>query len=250
MKTNIPKHIGIIMDGNRRWAGKRRLPLFAGHSEGAKRIEPLVAYGAKQGISYITFWAFSTENWERGDREVNTLLRVFRRVLKDPMLDRLQKNGVRVNVIGDLSPFPQDITEGVKKIMESSKNNKRITATFALNYGGRFEILRAVNRLMKVYSSSEGVRLRRMTESRSSRRTSFTQTITEQVFAEYLYTAGIPDPDLIIRTGGEMRLSGFLAWQSVYSELYFTECLWPDFDEMEFQKSLDEYARRERRFGR
>ncbi|MBI2034575.1 MAG: di-trans,poly-cis-decaprenylcistransferase [Candidatus Levybacteria bacterium] len=228
MNKQIPEHVGIIMDGNRRWAKKRRLPLFAGHNEGAKRIEPLVAYAAKQGISYLTLWAFSTENWERGDKEVRTLLAVFRRVLKDPMLDRLQKDGVRVNVIGDLSPFPRDITEGVKRIIQSSKNNKRITATFALNYGGRAEILRAV---------------KQVTSHKS-------QVTSEKEFAQYLYTAGMPDPDMIIRTGGETRLSGFLAWQSVYSELYFTETLWPDFDEKAFQKALDEYARRERRFGK
>ena len=228
MKVTIPKHIGIIMDGNRRWAGQMRLPLFAGHSEGAKRIEPIVEQAAKQGVGFITFWAFSTENWERSDKEINTLLRVFRRVLKDPMLDRLQKNGVRVNIIGDLAPFPQDIAEGVGKIMLSSKNNKRITATFALNYGGRAEILRAINKMSNVK----------------------TWNVSEEEFNKYLYTTGVPDPDLIIRTGGEMRLSGFLAWQSVYSELYFTDTLWPDFNEEEFQKALDEYAKRERRFGR
>src|SRR3989344_5888490 len=150
MKSNVPTHIGIIMDGNRRWARQRRLPFFAGHSEGAKRIEPLVAYAAKKGVKYLTFWAFSTENWERGDREVNTLLRVFRRVLKDPMLDRLQKNGVRVNVIGDLSSFPKDIIDGVERIIGTSKDNKKITATFALNYGGRAEIVRAVNKMSNV----------------------------------------------------------------------------------------------------
>lgn len=239
MKTNVPKHVGIIMDGNRRWASKRRLPLFAGHSEGAKRIEPLVAYGAKHGIKYLTFWAFSTENWERGDKEVNTLLRVFRRVLKDPMLDRLQKNGVCVKVIGDFSQFPKDIVSGIKNIMDSSKENKRITATFAVNYGGRAEILRAISNIKYLAPWQSG----QISKNNNT-------NITEEKFKSLLYTSDLPDPDLIIRTGGEMRLSGFLAWQSVYSELYFTDTLWPDFNEVAFQKSLDEYTRRERRFGR
>lgn len=226
--TGVPQHIGIIMDGNRRWAKRKHLPIFMGHREGKKRVEPLVDFAARVGITHLTFWAFSTENWQREEQEVQSLLQVFRESLQDPMIERLQKNGVKVNILGDLSAFPHDIQKGIEHIVIKSKDNTRITVNFALNYGGRQEILHAINSLMKVKQA----------------------IVTEEIFAEYLYTTGQPNPDLIIRTGGAQRLSGFLPWQSVYSELYFTETFWPDFDEQEFEKAIKEYQKRQRRFGK
>jgi undecaprenyl diphosphate synthase len=229
MKKNFSlNHIAFIMDGNRRWAKKRRLPFVVGHHKGAERIEPLVACAAEQGIKYVTFWAFSSENWKRGEKEVSFLMKVFREFIRSSVVNRMMENGVRVKIIGDIESFPADIVEGVKEIVERSKDNKTITATFALNYGGRREILRVVNQLLKEGKKDVG----------------------EEEFSEYLYTSDMPDPDMIVRTGGEQRLSGFLPWQGAYSELYFVETLWPDFTEKEFEKAIEEYGRRERRFGK
>lgn len=231
-KDNIVlKHIAFIMDGNRRWAKARKMPLLLGHKKGAERIEPLVEYAARRGIEYITFWAFSSENWRRGEEEVGFLMRVFRDFLGSTVVKRMMEKGVRVKVIGDLGKFPEDIVDGVNKILERSENNKTITATFALNYGGRSEILSAVNRILEM-----DMRLK--------------EGVSEEVFSSYLFTDELPDPDLIVRTGGEKRLSGFLPWQSVYSELCFVDTLWPDIDERKFDELIVEYGRRERRFGK
>ncbi len=216
------------MDGNRRWANKRHLPLFAGHERGARVIEPLVDHAIKIGISYLTFWAFSTENWKRSEEEVQTLMDVFRKALHDPMMKRLDSSGARIKVIGDMTPFPSDIIERVDKLIEKTKENTKLTVNFALNYGGRQEILQAVNRLLK--------------ENKGE--------VTEEMFAEKLYTAGQPDPDLIIRTGGEQRLSGYLPWQGVYSELAFVDTYWPDFSPEVFDTVLSDFASRQRRFGK
>lgn len=229
MDTAFPKHVGFIMDGNRRWARKNRLQLLLGHENGVRRIEPLVELAAKKGIQYVTFWAFSTENWHRSKEEVVVLLDVFRKALSDPMMNRLKKNGVLVKVIGDISLFPRDIQERVGAIIDGTKNNDKITANFALNYGGRDEILRAVKNLMK-----DNV-----------------PEVTEDLFSSYLYTKGQPDPDLIIRTGGEMRMSGFMPWQSVYAEWYFSNVLWPDFTPGHMEEVLEDFLHnRKQNFGR
>jgi undecaprenyl diphosphate synthase len=228
MENTVPTHIGIIMDGNRRWARNKNLPLFMGHREGAKKIEPLVDKAIKKGIGYLTFWAFSTENWKRDKKEIEVLFKVFRLFLHSSFMKKLKKKQVKVNVIGDMSPFPKDIQNDVKKIVDESKNFTAITVNFALNYGGRAEILQAVQRMVL-----EGKK-----------------DVSEEEFAFYLYTANQPDPDLIIRTGGEERTSGFFPWQSTYSELFFTKTLWPDFNEVEFEKAVKEYERRQRRFGK
>ena len=229
LKMNKLNHIAFIMDGNRRWARARMLPLVMGHHKGAERIEPLVAYAAKRGIRYVTFWAFSSENWQRGEKEVGFIMRVARDFIKSSAIGRMMEKGVQVKVIGDFEAFPKDIVIGLKEIVEKSKNNKVITVIFALNYGGRAEILRAVNRIVTFQK---------------------TQVITEEAFASCLYTKDLPDPDLVVRTGGEQRLSGFLSWQSIYSELYFTQTLWPDFGEEAFEMALEEFARRIRKFGK
>ena len=222
------QHIGFIMDGNRRWAKARHLPLAAGHTKGYQVIEPLIISAQKKGIKYLTFWAFSTENWKRDQKEVTLLMQIFRKLFHGNFMKRLHKNGVKINVLGEVDAFPKDIAEKIKELIEITKNNTSIVVNIGLNYGGRFEILRAVNNLIKDQIKN----------------------VDEEIFASYLYTKDQPDPDLIIRTSGEERLSGFLPWQSVYSELYFPEVFWPDFTEKEFEKALEEFENRKRRFGK
>lgn len=222
------QHVAFIMDGNRRWAREHHLPLLAGHTKGYQAIEPLIAYAVKKDIKYLTFWAFSTENWNRDKKEVEVLLQIFRKLFAGKIINRLHKNGVKINVLGNINAFPKDIAENIRKLIEKTKDNTAITVNIGLNYGGREEILRAVNILLQ----------------------SEKKEIDEKTFSTFLYTKDQPDPDLIIRTSGEQRLSGFLPWQSVYSELYFPQVYWPDFNEQEFEKALEEFSQRKRRFGK
>lgn len=237
-QTKAPTHIAIIMDGNRRWARERGLPVLAGHQRVADEVlEPLVEHAAKRGIKFITFWAFSTENWSRNAGEVEGIMRIFRHVIVKRW-QRLHEKGVRVRVIGDISKFALDIRESLEKVVEQTKDNKKITAVFALNYGGRDEIIRAIRKVSSVkyqVSSGAGVTL---------------DTLTPDTFGNFLDTAGIPDPDLIIRTGGEQRLSGFLLWQSEYSELYFPDFYMPDFTPEKLDEAIEEFEARQRRFGK
>lgn len=198
-----------------------------GHRSGARNIEPLVDFAMEKGITHLTFWAFSTENWKRSQEELDSLMDVFRESLSDPMIIRLQENKVKINIIGDVKKFPDDIQKQVATIIQNTKDNNKMTVNIALNYGGRDEIITAVNKLLS--------------ENRKN--------ITEDEFSEFLFTKGQPDPDMIVRTGGEIRLSGYLPWQSIYSELYFTNVLWPNFDINEFEKALLEFESRQRRFG-
>lgn len=216
---NIPQHIAIMMDGNRRWARKNGLVVIAGHAEAADNtVENLIERAGELGVKYLTLWAFSTENWGREKEEVDGLMNLFRKVLLTKV-ERFIAKGARLRLIGDMSRFAPDIQEGMKRAMEASNKNDKITVTFALNYGGRDEIRRAIEK--------GGKR-----------------------FEEYLDTAVMPDPDLIIRTGGEQRTSGFLMWSGAYSELYFTDTLFPDFGAAEFDKAIEEYQTRQRRFGK
>ncbi len=214
------------MDGNRRWARQRGLPPLAGHQKVADEVlEPLVEHAAKRGVSYITFWAFSTENWQREKQEVAGIMRIFRHVIHNRW-QRLHEKGVRVRVIGDISKFPEDIKGSLERVVEQTKDNKKITAIFALNYGGRDEIIRAIRKWREI------------------------SNITTEEFEKHLDTAGIPDPDMIIRTGGEQRLSGFLLWQSEYSELYFPSFYMPEFTPERLDAAIREYSTRQRRFGK
>jgi len=227
---NIPKHIAVIMDGNRRWAKQRGLPILEGHRKVADEIlEPLIEYAAKLGISYMTFWAFSTENWGREAKEVRGIMQLFRRVIQKRW-QRLHEKGVRIRVIGDIKKFPDDIAGSLEKVIEQTKNNKKITTVFALNYGGRDEVVRAMNKWHGLSKNGE--------------------PITVSQFNKYLDTAGIPDPELIIRPGGEQRLSGFLLWQSEYSELMFPDWYMPEFTPNRLDELLIEYGKRQRRFGK
>ncbi len=241
-KTVIPKHIAVIMDGNRRWALEHGLPVLEGHRRVADDIlDPLIEYAASKGISYMTFWAWSTENWDRDKQEVAGIMQIFAHVIRKHW-SRLHEKGVRVRVIGDISKFAPVIKNSLEKVVEQTKHNTTITAIFALNYGGRDELLRAMN---KVINDKRYV-ISRTSDTHVPSHVS----VTEEEFAQHLDTAGIPDPDLIIRTGGEERLSGFLLWQSEYSELYFPSWYMPDFTPDKLDEALTEYARRQRRFGR
>lgn len=227
-KLFLPQHVAMIMDGNRRWARRKKLPVFFGHRSGFNRIEPLVRHAESLGITYLTFWAFSTENWNREKKEVDALMNLFRRMFSGSLVAKLKKNNVRVKTLGDITAFPKDIEKDIEDVVADTKNNTGITVNFALNYGGRAEILRAVQKII----------------------TEKPKEITEKIFSDYLYTANQPNPDLIIRTGGEQRLSGYLPWQSTYSELYFTNTFWPDFDKKKFNEAIIDYISRERRFGK
>ncbi len=227
--NNIPTHLAIIMDGNRRWAKKHHLPTIAGHKYALDHVvESLIDEAGKLGIKYITFWAWSTENWQRQEKEVKGLLSLLSYALGSKV-DRFHKKGAKLKVIGDISKYPQSLQAGITKALEKTKDNKKITAIFALNYGGRDEIIRATK---KMYATDQ------------------LNNLAVEQFSNFLDTAGIPDPDLIIRTGGEHRLSGFLLWQSEYSELYFTETLFPDFNAPELKEAIIWYSKRNRRFGK
>lgn len=235
-----PTHVAIIMDGNRRWATSRGLAAVMGHDKAVRDvIEPIVDRAIELGIKFLTFWAFSTENWKRDKTEIQALMRLFREGL-DKLGSKLHQKGVRLNIIGEMEKFPDDIQKKAARYVESSRGNKKITVSFALNYGGRDEILRAIRKLLTEILKGPTLQI-----SRSD----LEKLISEQSFARFLDTAGLLDPDLIIRTGGEMRLSGYFPWQSVYSELYFTNTLWPDFTPAEFDKAIADYENRERRFG-
>jgi undecaprenyl diphosphate synthase len=240
MMENVPKHIALIMDGNRRWAVENGLSKLKGHKEGEKRIEPIVDRAIKLGIPYLTFWALAIKNWRRSKQELDILLNLYRRNLNKAVDDFHRKN-VRVNVIGNLSMFPKDIEDMTKAWIKKTKNNKTITVNFALSYGGRDEIVRAINKA--IHDSRFKIQELKLPI------THYPLPITEKEFAQYLDTAGQPDPDLLIRTGKQRRLSGFLPWQTTYTELYFTDCLWPDFTPKELDKAIAWYKEQRRNFG-
>ena len=230
--TTIPQHIAIIMDGNRRWARQRGLRLLAGHRQVANHVlEPLVEHAAHLGIKYLTLWAFSTENWSRDPVEVGGIMRIFRKSLVT-FGRKMHEKGIRILTIGDMSKFDQDIQQSVNELLTRTKNNTRITLIFALNYGGRDEITRAVSKLLK------------------SPRLPKESQLTAKIFSQFLDTAGIPDPDIIVRPGGEKRLSGFMLWQCQYSELYFADWYMPEFTPQKLDEILVDFGERQRRFGK
>jgi len=239
--NNLPIHIGIIVDGNRRWAKKHHLPSMAGHKYVTDKIlEPIIYRCLELKIPYITFWAFSTENWKRGEKFSQALFNLLRQGLKRN-IKKYDRAGMRLNTIGDLSKLPQDLVRVIKDWEEKSQKNQKITVTIALNYGGRDEIVRAISKLTQTLKPA--CRRGRLSNSQTLKK------ISEKKFSSYLDTANLPDPDLIIRTGGARRLSGFLPWQAVYAELYFTDVFMPDFTVKEFNKALEEFSNRQRRYG-
>lgn len=224
--SNLPAHVAIIMDGNGRWAKKKLLPRNLGHTNGVKTAKNIVELARSINIKVLTLYAFSTENWKRPAEEISGLMWLLKKYLKSE-LATMQKNNISFRVIGDISKFPEDIINEIKNVCEKTKNNDAMIFNFALNYGSRQEILRAVKNIIDKKINNP----------------------TEQDISDNLYTAGQPDPDLLIRTSGEMRISNFLLWQIAYSEIYITDVLWPDFSDEEFYKAIIAYQQRERRFG-
>lgn len=218
-----------MMDGNRRWARAKGLDPIKGHEYAANHtIEPLIEKCVDLGIPYVTFWAFSTENWKRDEKEVKGILDIFR-IAFGTLALRFIRRGAKLQILGDMTRFPEDIAKKTLDMISKSSGNKKITVSFALNYGGRDEITRAVKKIVSENISADD--------------------INEETISSHLDTTGMPDPDLVIRTGGEQRLSGYLPWQSVYSELYFTPVLFPDFTPNELTLAIDDFLKRDRRFG-
>lgn len=230
--SNSPEHVAVIMDGNGRWAEKRGLLRIRGHEVGVRRVEEIIEASANAGIKYLTLYAFSKENWQRPQDEVSFLMNLLAAYL-DQKLKEMISNNIIFNTIGDLEDLPEKISEKIKKGMQDSKKNTGLMVTIAFSYSSRQEITRACRLI------AEKVREGQLNP----------ENIQEELIAKHLYTAGIPDPDFLIRTSGEMRISNFLLWQISYAELYMTEKFWPDFDSKEFHKALEEYRKRERRFG-
>jgi undecaprenyl diphosphate synthase len=230
----IPRHVAIIMDGNGRWAKKRGLPRVAGHQAGVRTVKDIVRAAADLGVPILTLYAFSNENWKRPKEEIDILMQLLDRFI-DAEIRTLEKEGVRLRTIGRIEALPPKTLAKVREAERRTAGNDKLVLNIALNYGARTEILDAVSRILR--EAKEG--------------TAWTNgaPLTEKAFSEYLYTAGLPDPDLLIRTSGEMRLSNFLLWQLSYAEIYITKKLWPDFKKPDLVEALREYAKRERRFG-
>lgn len=222
----IPRHIAFIMDGNGRWAKKRLLPRKAGHREGVSALRRMVDECEKAGVEMVSFYAFSTENWTRPQDEIDALFKMVKE-FADKHLGEYVKRGLRIMFMGDLTKLPKDTVDSLKKILSEAKDNKGMIVNIALNYGGRDEIVHAVNKII-----SAGVR-----------------EINKDVLSDCMYTGGLPDPDVIVRSSGEKRLSNFMLWQAAYSELIFLDEYWPDFDAAVFKKIIEEYSKRDRRYG-
>lgn len=229
---NVPQHIAIILDGNGRWAKAKGMPRNYGHAQGSKNVEKICEEAWRMGIKYLTVYAFSTENWNRPKAEVDALMTLLRNYMKT-CLKTAAKNDMKIRVIGDKKPLDDDIKNRIEELEEATKNNGGLNFTIALNYGSRDEMIRAARKIGQ--DCAEG-KLN-------------PEEITEEVFSSYLDTAGIPDPDLLIRTSGEQRLSNYLLWQLAYTEFYFTDVPWPDFNKKELEKAIEQFNRRDRRYG-
>lgn len=225
----IPQHIGIIMDGNRRWAKERGLPSLEGHHQGYEKLKEIAKLCFKRGVKVLTVFAFSTENWDRSKEEVSYLMALLKMAVKEA-LNEFHKDNIRMKISGRINQLSEDLQEAITETVEKTRNNTKGILNLALNYGGRPEIIDAIKEIIDKNIPA--------------------QKIDEKIIKENLYMSDLPDPELIIRTSGEKRLSGFLLWESAYSELYFTKKYWPDFNEKDLDDALQEYDRRERRFGK
>lgn len=228
----IPSHVGIIMDGNGRWAKKRLLPRAMGHSAGARNVETICEDAWNLGIKYLTVYAFSTENWTRSDDEVSALMKLLKQYMEG-CIEKSRKNNMRVRVIGDISKLSKDMQEAILRLEDFSKDFDGLQFQVALNYGGRDEIIRSVKKIAR--QVKDGI--------------IDIEDINEDLFSSRLDTSDIPDPDLLIRTSGEQRISNFMLWQLAYTEMYFTDVYWPDFNKKELEKAIEYYGGRERRYG-
>lgn len=226
----LPRHIAIILDGNGRWAKRRGLPRTAGHAAGAETFRRIATYCKDIGIDYLTVYAFSTENWKRPREEVDTIMGLLGKYLREAV-DTMERDHIRLKILGDPEILPKNLRDLIDETADISTHYEGFQANVCLNYGGRDEIVRAALRFAEDYKAGKAA------------------TLTEESFSNYMFSAGIPDPDLIIRPGGEMRLSNFLMWESAYSELIFTDVLWPDFTSRDIDAAIAEYQRRDRRFG-
>ncbi len=231
-KENMPKHIAIIMDGNRRWAKSKGIDIKLGHKEGAKTLEKIVRHANKIGLPYITVYAFSTENWKRTEEEVGALMLLLKNYLDD-YSKRADTENIRVKIIGAIEAMPKNMQESMQKCMERTKNNTGVTFSIAINYGGRDELVRAMKKIATQVQNKE----------------ISIEDINEDTISNSLYTAGIPDPDLMIRTSGELRTSNFLPWQLAYTEFLFIDKNWPDFTEEDLDEAIAIYNKRNRKFG-
>lgn len=232
-KNRIPEHIAIIMDGNGRWAKKRNKMRLVGHNQGANTLKKIVEAAGKIGVKRLTVYAFSSENWNRPKKEVEGLMNLLMTSI-DNEINKLNKNEIKISVIGNINMLPQEVRERIKNVIETTKNNKKFQVIIALSYSGRDEIITAAK---KIANDAKSGRIN-------------PENINQKLFESYLYTKQIPDPELLIRTSGEERISNFLLYQLAYTELYFTNVLWPDFDEEELYKAIINYQKRERRFGK
>ena len=223
-----PIHVAIILDGNGRWAQKRNMPRTFGHKNGAENVVDIAIHAKKRGVKYLTLYAFSTENWKRPKKEVDYLMKLLIKFVNDK-IDQLMEEDCKLNFLGDLSAIPDQTRKAVELALDRTKDNKSLFINIALNYGGRDELVHAFKNIV-----NDGYKA---------------EDIDEKLISDYLYTKDIPDPDLLIRPGGELRISNFLIYQIAYSELYFTDKLWPDFSNGDFDKAIEEYSRRNRRFG-
>jgi undecaprenyl diphosphate synthase len=228
-----PDHVAIIMDGNGRWASQRLMPRLEGHRQGAKSVRRCVEFCRRNGIGFLTLYAFSTENWQRPKAEVSGLMKLLSQFL-DSELNEIHSHDIRFRTIGDMGRLPESLQTKLLAGIEKTHRNKTMTLTVALSYGGRQDIITATRKIVSAVKSGN------LNDN----------DIDEGLFSKFLYTADLPDPDLLIRTGGEMRISNFLLWQSAYTELYFTSALWPDFDDNLFLEAIKSYAERQRRFGK
>ena len=226
----LPRHIAIILDGNGRWAKRRGLPRTAGHAAGAETFRRIATYCKDIGIDYLTVYAFSTENWKRPREEVDAIMGLLGKYLREAV-DTMERDHIRLKILGDPEILPKSLRDRIDETADISTHYEGFQANVCLNYGGRDEIVRAALRFAEDYKAGKAA------------------TLTEESFSNYMFSAGIPDPDLIIRPGGEMRLSNFLMWESAYSELIFTDVLWPDFTSGDIDAAIAEYQRRDRRFG-
>lgn len=233
MTNNIPQHIAVIMDGNGRWAAKRGLPRNMGHKKGAEVVVQIAKAAKELGVKFLTLYAFSTENWKRSPEEVSGLMALLREYL-DKNFKELEENDVRIRFIGERQMLDADIVAKMEKLEERTKGNRSLGLQIALSYGSRQEIVNAARKI------AERIKVGDMS----------VKDIDEEAFSDMLYTAGVPDPDLVIRTSGEQRLSNYLLWQVAYSEFFFTPTLWPDFTEQELAKIIENYQTRERRYGK
>jgi len=232
-QRSIPKHIAIIMDGNGRWAKERNLSRIAGHKKGVEVVDKIVEVAADSGIKVLSLYVFSTENWNRPKMEINMLLGALSSFL-NKNLKRIIKNNIKLRVMGRINKFPKSIRKLLMNVQEKTRQNSGIIVNLALNYGARYEIIRATKKIAEQFSKGK----------------LSIDSIDEDKFSQFLYTKDLPDPDLLIRTSGEMRISNFMLWQLSYAELYFCNKFWPDFGKDDFKKAIEEYQKRERRFGR